>query len=62
MPNGGAGRQRSSQDAMGHGGHHGGISMDDMVRAMRNRFLVAAVLSVARVVVAPDRAEGEVGD
>ena len=38
--------QRSSQDAMGHGGHHGGMSMDDMVRDMRNRFLVAAVLSV----------------
>jgi Cu2+-exporting ATPase len=43
---GGAGQQRSSQDAMGHGGHHGGMSMDTMVRDMRNRFLVAAVLSV----------------
>jgi Cu2+-exporting ATPase len=43
---GGAGQQRSSQDAMGHGGHHGGMSMDAMVRDMRNRFLVAAVLSV----------------
>ena len=43
---GGAGQQRSSQDAMGHGGHHGGMSMDDMVRDMRNRFFVAAVLSV----------------
>src|SRR6478752_4289702 len=31
---------------MGHGGHHGGMSMDDMVRDMRNRFIVAAVLSV----------------
>src|SRR6478752_1288415 len=31
---------------MGHGGHHGGMSMDDMVRDMRNRFLVAAALSV----------------
>ena len=30
---------------MGHGGH-GGMSMDAMVRDMRNRFLVAAVLSV----------------
>ena len=29
---------------MGHGGH-GGMSMDDMVRAMRNRFLVALVLT-----------------
>jgi Cu2+-exporting ATPase len=43
---GGAGPPRSSQDAMGHGGHHGGMSMDEMVRDMRNRFLVAAVLSV----------------
>ena len=34
------------QDAMGHGGHHSGMSMDAMVRDMRNRFLVAAVLSV----------------
>jgi Cu2+-exporting ATPase len=31
---------------MGHGGHHVGMSMDDMARDMRNRFLVAAVLSV----------------
>jgi Cu2+-exporting ATPase len=31
---------------MGHGGHHAGMSMDDMVRDMRNRFLVAAVLSI----------------
>ena len=31
---------------MGHGGHHGGMSMDAMVRDMRNRFWVAAVLSV----------------
>ncbi|MCW2635546.1 MAG: ATPase [Blastococcus sp.] len=36
----------TAQDAMGHGGHHGGMSMDDMARDMRNRFLVAAVLSV----------------
>ena len=44
---GGAGQQqRSSQEVMGHGGHHGGMSMDAMVRDMRNRFLVAAVLSV----------------
>jgi Cu2+-exporting ATPase len=35
----------SPHEAMGHGGH-GGMSMDDMVRDMRNRFLVAAVLSV----------------
>ena len=40
---------RSPQEVMGHGGHGhhgGGMSMDDMVRDMRNRFLVAAVLSV----------------
>ena len=35
----------SPHDAMGHGGH-GAMSMEDMVRDMRNRFLVAAVLSV----------------
>ena len=33
-------------DAMGHGGHHAGMSMDDMVRDMRNRFIVAALLSI----------------
>jgi P-type Cu2+ transporter len=33
-------------DAMGHGGHHAAMSMDDMVRDMRNRFLVAALLSI----------------
>ena len=31
---------------MGHGGHDGGMSMHDMVPDMRNRFVVAAVLSV----------------
>jgi Cu2+-exporting ATPase len=36
----------SPHDAMGHGGHHTGMSMDDMARDMRDRFLVAAVLSV----------------
>lgn len=35
----------SPHDAMGHGGH-GTMSMADMVRDMRNRFLVAAVMSV----------------
>jgi Cu2+-exporting ATPase len=35
----------SPHDAMGHGGH-GTMSMAAMVRDMRNRFLVAAVLSV----------------
>jgi Cu2+-exporting ATPase len=33
------------QEMMGHGGH-AGMSMDDMVRDMRNRFLVALVLSI----------------
>jgi P-type Cu2+ transporter len=37
---------RAPQDVMGHGGDHAGMSMDDMVRDMRNRFLVAALLSV----------------
>ncbi|WP_369637848.1 cation transporter, partial [Nocardia sp. JMUB6875] len=34
--------------AMGHGGHagHAGMSMEDMARYMRNRFVVAAVFSV----------------
>ena len=34
------------QDTMGHRGHHATMSMDDMVRDMRNRFLVAALLSI----------------
>jgi P-type Cu2+ transporter len=34
------------QHAMGHSGHHAGMVMDDMVRDMRNRFLVAALLSI----------------
>jgi P-type Cu2+ transporter len=33
-------------DAMDHGGHHAGMAMDDMVRDMRNRFMVAALLSI----------------
>jgi P-type Cu2+ transporter len=31
---------------MGHGGHHASMSMDSMVRDMRNRFIVAALLSI----------------
>ena len=34
------------QEAMGHGGHHAAMSTDAMVRDMRNRFLVAALLSI----------------
>lgn len=34
-----------AEEVMGHGGH-AGMSMDTMVRDMRNRFLVAAVFSV----------------
>ncbi|HEX9547326.1 MAG TPA: heavy metal translocating P-type ATPase, partial [Acidimicrobiales bacterium] len=36
---------RSPEAVMGHGGH-AGMSMDAMVEDMRNRFLVAAILSV----------------
>jgi Cu2+-exporting ATPase len=36
----------SPHEAMEHGGHHGSMSMADMARDMRNRFLVAAVLSI----------------
>ena len=37
--------EHSAHEMMGHGGH-GGMSMDDMVRDMRNRFVVAAVLTI----------------
>ena len=37
--------ERSPEDVMGHPGH-AGMSMDDMVRDMRNRFIVAAVFSI----------------
>ncbi len=36
---------RSPEEVMGHGGH-GGMSMEGMVRDMRNRFLVAAIFSI----------------
>ena len=36
---------RSPHDAMGHGGH-AGMSMEAMVRDMRRRFIVAALLSI----------------
>ncbi|HZJ49428.1 MAG TPA: heavy metal-associated domain-containing protein, partial [Actinomycetota bacterium] len=35
----------SPHEAMGHSGH-GAMSMDDMVKDMRNRFVVAAIFSV----------------
>ena len=41
----GAPPERSMQDTMGHGGH-GGMSMDSMIKDMRNRFILAAVLSI----------------
>ena len=40
------GQGRSPHEVMGHGGGHGGMSIEDMVKDMRNRFFVAAVLSV----------------
>ena len=43
---------RSPMEAMGHAGH-AGMSMDAMVRDMRNRFLVAAILSVPIVLWSP---------
>jgi Cu2+-exporting ATPase len=42
----GGGMVMSPHDAMGHGGH-AGMSMDDMVRDMRNRFYVALAFGVA---------------
>jgi P-type Cu2+ transporter len=42
----------SPHDVMGHGGH-GAMSMEDMVRDMRNRFLVAALLSVPIILWSP---------
>ncbi len=41
----GAPVERSAHEVMGHGGH-GGMSMDEMVRDMRDRLVVAAVLTV----------------
>ncbi|UGT45320.1 heavy metal translocating P-type ATPase [Nocardia yamanashiensis] len=43
-----AGMDHGAAGHAGHGGHagHAGMSMDDMARDMRNRFLVAAVFSV----------------
>src|SRR5947208_9710074 len=38
-------KMRSPEEVMGHGGH-AGMSMDGIVRHMRNRFLVAAIISI----------------
>lgn len=43
----------SAHEAMGHGGHHAGASMAAMVADMRNRFLVAAALSVVVLLWSP---------
>ena len=45
--------QPTAPDEMGHGAHHGGMSMDAMVADMRNRFWVAAVLSVPVLLFSP---------
>ncbi len=42
----------SPHDAMGHGGH-AGMSMADMARDMRNRFLVALVVSIPIMLISP---------
>ncbi|WP_425561369.1 heavy metal translocating P-type ATPase [Microbacterium pumilum] len=44
---------RTMQDVMGHGGSHAGMSMASMIRDMRNRFIVAAVLSVPIILWSP---------
>jgi Cu2+-exporting ATPase len=43
---------RNPQEVMGHGGH-GGMSMGSMIRDMRNRFLVAAILSIPIILWSP---------
>lgn len=44
--------EHTPQELMGHGGH-AGMSMDDMVRDMRNRFVVAAVLTIGVMLWSP---------
>ncbi|TFB71576.1 heavy metal translocating P-type ATPase [Cryobacterium glaciale] len=46
------GESPTPQDVMGHGGH-GGKSMAEMVKDMRNRFIVAAVFALAILVWSP---------
>ena len=43
----------SPHEVMGHGGHRPGTSMADMTTDMRNRFLVAAILSVPILLYSP---------
>ncbi len=43
----------TSHEAMGHGGHHAGVSMAAMVADMRNRFLVALAASVVVLLWSP---------
>ncbi|WP_136708048.1 heavy metal translocating P-type ATPase [Agromyces sp. H66] len=43
---------RTAQETMGHGGH-AGMTMDAMVRDMRNRFLVALILSIPITLYSP---------
>src|SRR5579864_538008 len=45
-------KMRAPHEVMGHGGH-AGMSMVAMVRDMRNRFLVAAILSIPIVLWSP---------
>ncbi|KAB2854091.1 MAG: hypothetical protein F9K43_30245, partial [Bauldia sp.] len=53
VPESGAGETMPTpHEAMGHGGHEG-MSMDSMVRDMRNRFLVAALFSIPIVLWSP---------
>nr|WP_106849106.1 heavy metal translocating P-type ATPase [Blastococcus sp. Marseille-P5729] len=52
-PGGGEEVDRSAQAVMGHGGHHGGGSVQEMARDMRNRFLVALILSIPITIWSP---------
>ncbi|WP_245663350.1 heavy metal translocating P-type ATPase [Nocardia inohanensis] len=59
MDHGSADHAGMDHAAMGHGGHggHAGMSMDDMARDMRNRFLVAAVFSLLVMLWSPMAAD-----
>lgn len=52
-PNGETKPPRSMQDVMGHGGSHAEMSMASMIRDMRNRFLVALILSIPITLFSP---------